>query len=352
MHIKEKMHEIKDSLKSYFSKGPKLTLILMLVMMCATFYVVNMKKNVTISIDGNDKQVTTLRSSLKSLLKDKNIVLDPKDVVSPGLDSKLKDGEKITIKKALNVTVTVDGKILKLKSSKSTVGDMLKDEGILLNDGDKLSAGKAEVLKNGFNMEIVRVDTRTVLEKGSVDFSTVVQKNDDMIKDTSKVVQEGQTGEKQLSYEVVFENGKEVSRKLVKEAVTKAPIDKIVAVGTLGVIFNPSRGDNVVYKNTISLTATAYTAGYASCQKNPGDPGYGVTASGTVAKRNSGGYSSVAVDPRVIPIGTKLYIPGYGLAIAEDTGGAIKGNRIDLFFNSESEALNYGIRNVTVYIVK
>ena len=92
-----------------------------------------------------------------------------------------------------------------------------------------------------------------------------------------------------------------------------------------------------MYTDSLRMRATAYTADYASTGKGPGDSGFGITASGTVAKRNKGSYSSVAVDPRVIPLGTKLYVEGYGYAIAEDTGGAIKGNSIDLFFNSSSE---------------
>lgn len=352
MHKFEKMHKLKRNLMNYFSKGQKLTLILMLFMMCSAFYVVNMKKAVTVSIDGNSKEVTTLRSTVTGLLKDKNIVLGPKDLVSPDLNSKIKNGEKITIKRALNVTVTVDGKILKIKSSKATVGDMLKDEGIILNSGDKLSEAKDEALNNGLKLEVVRVDTRTIVENGSVDFSTVVKNDEDMEKGNTKTVQEGQAGEKQLSYEVVYENGKEVSRKLINEAITKPATDKIVAVGTLGSILNPYRGDKVLYTNSINVMTTAYSSDYACTQKSPGDYGYGITASGTRAKRNSSDYSSIAVDPGVIPIGTKLYIPGYGLGIAEDTGGAIKGNKIDLYFDSYSEALSWGTRNVTVYIVK
>lgn len=92
------------------------------------------------------------------------------------------------------------------------------------------------------------------------------------------------------------------------------------------------------YSRVLSMQATAYS-------------GDGVTASGTATKRNSGGYSTIAVDPRVIPLGSTVYVEGYGYAVAEDTGGAIKGNIIDVFFPSESEAQGWGRRSVNVYII-
>lgn len=95
--------------------------------------------------------------------------------------------------------------------------------------------------------------------------------------------------------------------------------------------------------STMEVIATAYTAGYESTGKNPGEPGYGITATGTRARRGT-----VAVDPEVIPFGTRMYIPGYGYGVAEDTGGAIKGNRIDLFFDDLDEAREWGKRTVTI----
>ncbi|MGL5417137.1 MAG: 3D domain-containing protein [Clostridium sp.] len=95
---------------------------------------------------------------------------------------------------------------------------------------------------------------------------------------------------------------------------------------------------NGKYLKEYSMEATAYA-------------GDGVTAMGTATVRNPGGISTVAVDPNVIPLGSKLYIPGYGFAIAADTGGAIKGNRIDLFMNSNAECNAFGRRQIVVYLV-
>ncbi|RPF49615.1 3D (Asp-Asp-Asp) domain-containing protein [Thermodesulfitimonas autotrophica] len=104
----------------------------------------------------------------------------------------------------------------------------------------------------------------------------------------------------------------------------------------------PDRGASRV----VRVVATGYTAGYESTGKRPGDPGYGITRSGLPAARGA-----CAVDPDVIPLGSVLFVPGYGYAVALDTGGAIKGNRIDLFFPEEREALAWGRRAVQVFIV-
>lgn len=102
-----------------------------------------------------------------------------------------------------------------------------------------------------------------------------------------------------------------------------------------------SRGvsKSISYSKVLDMEATAYS-------------GDGITASGAATKREPDGYSTIAVDPRVIPIGSTVYVEGYGYAIAEDTGGAIKGNIIDVFFHSESEASSWGRRSVKVYILK
>ncbi len=98
----------------------------------------------------------------------------------------------------------------------------------------------------------------------------------------------------------------------------------------------------------VVCTLTAYTDGYASTGKVPGDPGYGITSTGQVAMQGL----TVAVDPGVIPYGTPLLIPGVGVRIAEDTGGAIIGNHIDVFYNSNQTALDFGVKHgVLVYIL-
>lgn len=102
-------------------------------------------------------------------------------------------------------------------------------------------------------------------------------------------------------------------------------------------------------KEVLSADLTAYTAGPESTGKRPGDPAYGVTASGAHVQD----HRTIAVDPRKIPIGTKVYIEGIGVRVAEDTGGAIQGNRIDVYMSDLSAAIQFGYkRDVKVYILE
>ena len=127
---------------------------------------------------------------------------------------------------------------------------------------------------------------------------------------------------------------KKVEEKQVNE---KADNMKAEADTTAETVAETQESSNS-YKATYTMEATAYT----------GDT---TTATGVTPVRNSNGLSTIAVDPSIIPLGSKVYIPGYGEAIAADTGGAIKGHRIDLFLNSENECNEWGRQNVTLYVL-
>lgn len=101
----------------------------------------------------------------------------------------------------------------------------------------------------------------------------------------------------------------------------------------------------------MQVTATGYTAGVESTGKRPGHPLYGITYSGVKVRRSF--VSTIAADPKVFPIGTVLYIPGYGYGIVADTGSAIKGRKIDLYFETRKQVFKqWGKRKVTVYVLK
>jgi 3D (Asp-Asp-Asp) domain-containing protein len=169
----------------------------------------------------------------------------------------------------------------------------------------------------------------------SIPFREIVVEDASLPPQTEETVVEGEPGLVVTRYRVAYANDIEVERSLLDEQTITPAVDRIVrrSPGPWG----PSRG-LPFQARAVVMEATAY-APY-------GPDTHGVTATGTQAKRGV-----VAVDPRVIALGSRVYVEGYGYAVAADTGGAIKGNRIDLCFDSASEVNQYGRRQVRVYVL-
>ena len=340
------MIKFKDKLKSNFSIWPKTVFVVVLILLSATITILGLRNTIEVVVDGQKVEITTLSPNLKTILENNGITVAQKDKISVELDSEVNDGDIIYINKAVDVEVVVDGKNLSIASAEETVKDMLEAESIKISQEDKITPSTDERLQAGMTVEVTRVDKELVDEVQPIAFETETRNNSELNQGLEEVIQDGSHGERTITTEVVYENGKEVNRRVVKEVVSKNPINKVIDIGTLAVV-RPSRGGNdqdFAYSGMVSCVSTAYTS-------DRGDSGT-VTATGTTVRRNPDGYSTVAVDPRVIPLGTKLYIEGYGLAIAEDTGGAIVGNKVDVYVNSYDDAVNWGRRQVNVYILK
>lgn len=345
------MERLKCSMKEYFSNGSKTIFIVVLILIGITVYINGARKVFTVSVDGEQNEIVTFKNTYGKALDSENIKLGLKDRTSMALNSKISNGAIFTVKRAVNVNVNVAGKIIEVKSAEDNVDKMLNAEGIEVRETDKVSPSADTPIKEGLKVSITKVDMKLVKQFEKMDFATVVKNDTNMEKGTDKIMQQGAPGEKEILTRVLYENGKEVAKSIISETIKKAPVDKIIAMGTLGV-FYPSRGTKILFAKQLRMNSTAYSAGYSNTGKYPNDPGYGITATGTLARRNKSGYSSVAVDPRIITLGTKLYIPGYGYAIAEDVGGSIKGSRIDLYFDTDNESYQWGVKWVDVYVLK
>lgn len=218
------------------------------------------------------------------------------------------------------------------------------------------------------SIEITVASDLVYWERDAVEtpYQTIRRANPAMAKGEEDVVQVGSIGEKGGVYEVVWSNGAELSRQLVEE-LDSEPVDEIIEYGTAvkpaaarpaqaasvsvsrdaessgeSGTLTLSNGETLRFSKAISMTATAYTAGHGGVGTR--------TASGTAVREGV-----VAVDRRVIPLGTKLYIVAnggvvYGHAVAEDTG--VRGNRIDLYFDTYEECIQFGRRDCMVYILE
>lgn len=355
---------LKDRMLNISSSAKKIILAssagVLLLIMCVCALSICAKQIVIVDEDGSAKELTTFKRYVGDVLEKENIVLGSHDKLSLSKDTKLKDNMKIEIYRAFKVTVTEKGESRELIATRRTAGEALMELGYNPKKTDKITPGYDEKVSDFDEITIVRVEEKTVKIEEEIPYEAKERVNNALASGAKKLVQKGVPGEKTVSYKICYEDGVEVSREKLSEEVKVNPIAQIREIGpkkasnyvvaSAGTI-QTSRSGNLAYSKVITANATAYDA--SSCGKSPSHPGYGITATGRKAV-----YGVVAVDPRVIPLGSKLYIESadgkyvYGTAIAADTGGAIKGNRIDLCFNTRSEALSFGRRNVKVYVLK
>ncbi|KXG74145.1 3D domain-containing protein [Thermotalea metallivorans] len=330
----------------------KRNLIILGIVLAIGLFSISSALTKEIIIQDGDKRVTvkTAFASVDSVLKKGNIILEPHDQVSLPLKAKVKDGMVISIKRAHPVTIVADGKVTEVKTANEKVKDILAEHQITLGEKDRVQPGLDAKVEKYVTITIVRVNEKIVTEKVAIPYENIIKYNDNLDKSKVNLIQKGKNGEKEVKYRIVFEDGKQISKDVIEEKVITAAVDEIVEKGTAQYIAT-SRG-SVRYRKMLVMSSTAYDAGFESTGKRPGDKYYGITRSGTKVRPGV-----VAVDPKVIPLGTKLYIksldgrPDYGFAVAEDTGGAIKGNKIDLYFEDPNVVKKYGRRKVQVYIL-
>lgn len=245
-----------------------------------------------------------------------------------------------------------NGVVKTYKTSCKTVKELLSDLKIKVDDDDIVIPDLDTELKSEGKISIIKVDVKVIEKEVEAPFKTIKKKNKELTHKQSKILIQGVNGKNKVKCNEYYAGDKLIKEEVIHVETIVKPIDQVFEEGTKDVFTN-DRGDFTARK-AIKMVATAYEAGPRSTGKRPGDKGYGITASGARAKRGT-----VAVDPRVIPLGTKLYVksltpgvPDYGFAIAQDTGGAIKGNKIDLFMDTVWECLQFGRRPVMVYILK
>ena len=244
--VEKLKNSLVKNLKNYFSNSPKVIFVVMLSCICIASSILSMRKTIYVSIDGKEKKYVTLSSSVSNVLKNEDITVGQKDKIKPSLSSKLKNGDKVSIKRAVDVKVAVDGKILNIKSAEDDVNKMVVAENIELENYDKVYPSRESKLSNGMYVKITRMKTELTKSTLPIDFSTVYRSDDTIEKGTAKTIQEGQQGEKTIETRIVYEDGKVISKQVLSEVVDKQPVNKIVANGTLGVI-TASRGSKMYY---------------------------------------------------------------------------------------------------------
>lgn len=310
------------------------------------------------------KTVRTRSDNVEEVLEEHGLNVGEADKLNVSTEQAVTDNDDIVIKRGKKVTIKVGGQESVVTVTKADLTDALVEAGYIPGEYDVISSN-GDTLADGDTIELVAVShtEETVTEPISKGIEYV--EDSTLIKGQEKVVDEGCDGTKEIKYKVVYNDGNEVSREVISETVTVEPKNKIIAQGTMTPTPEPQKttanetlnntkstvsddGGTVngyKYSKKITMTATAYST---SASENGG---YTVSAMGNPLK-----YGVVAVDPNVIPLGSKVYVTAadgswtYGVASAEDTGGAIKGNKIDLCYPSNATA--FGRRSCVVYVLE
>ena len=303
-----------------------------------------------VDLDENVMDMVIGANTVDKLLANEGASLEKGGFRDVSLETKQSDNMSLVINNPKTYTVSVDNNEFEIQSIHATVEEVLSDIGVIIEGKDYTYPTLDAKISQGTNIEIYNVKDVVETEEKFIPYERIVRKNRNLDLGTEKIVQEGKDGLKEIHLAKEYVNGKLTDEYVVKEEILSEPVSNIVEKGTKALVVT-SRG-NTSFRKVVTMSATAYDLSFESCGKHPDHPAYGITASGTKARPGV-----VAVDPRVIPLGTKLYVesldgtPDYGFASAEDKGGAIKGNKIDLFFESSTDVRNFGRSKVKVYIL-
>lgn len=317
-------------------------------------------KRVSIVVDGDPVTVITRHAQPERLLEDQGIQIGLHDRVEWPAQGRLQDGDSIVIERTTPVVVQADGRQRVMHTLGGTVAEVIDDLRLHVGEFDRIEPSAYNSVSAGDVIRIVRVTKLLGEQHKELPFA-VVKKNDTALaQGKEKVVTEGRQGTLLETLEYTYENGVLASERVLDTTVAEASVDKVIAVGTkkpVAILSVSSPAIQQVTKDGVSFgvkqivsdaVLTAYHAGVESTGKSEDHPQYGITFSGTRVKEGQ----TIAVDPKVIPLGWWVYIEGYGFRRAEDKGSAVKGKIIDIYYEDSDKARKFGKKKgVTVYII-
>ncbi len=305
---------------------------------------------ITLDYFGGTKKIYIAKGTVADILKKANISLKPAQVVSPAMSTEVADNMTVSVYKGKKLSVTADGKTKMIYVPKGKTVDVLNGLGYQISDDDILNVDKDSEIWNADSIKIKRVvfGEETVAEK--IKFDSVNKASDKVELGETKLGTRGVNGKKLVTRACKYVDGKKVSEKVIDSKTIKKPVDEVILVGTKGAstnggagTFTDMYGNTIAYSSVHTGSGTAYTA-----------PAGAGTATGVPAY-----HGGVAVNPNIIPYGSKLYIVStdgsfvYGYATAVDTGGALMDGSaiVDCFYNTYDECVNFGRRDVNVYVI-
>lgn len=321
-----------------------------------TNVVIKRVNTVTVLVDGKKYVRTIVDGTVGDIIGQLNIQVGEEDSVNYDLEQTLFDNICIRVTRAMKLKITADGETQEYTMSAINVKTALREAKIELQEEDRVTPDLNTKIYDGIEIVVQRVKTEEEVKTEPIPFETKEETSDSLYEGESEVKAEGVEGEKEIKLKKIFVDGTLEKEEVISEEVKTEPVDEIVIKGTKkketstnpggstsgGVgTFVDNSGNVVSYQSMLSGSCTAYYD-------------QGTTATGVPS-----GVGYVAVNPNIIPYGTKLYIAApdgsvvYGYCYAADTGGALMAGDalVDLFYNTREECIQFGRRTMNVYIV-
>jgi 3D (Asp-Asp-Asp) domain-containing protein len=285
----------------------------------------------------------TTASTLGEAFLEEEITIFLGDIVKPGLGTRITPGLKSFIERSTPVFVSADNLTVQTRTRGKTVGDALVDLGIVVAGSDRVSPPLGQDLHDNTLIQVTRVLETVLVDRESIPYESILAPDDNLEIDRQRMDQPGAEGEHRRRYKIVYENGVEVQRELLDDWVASEPITRGVAYGRK-IVSRPleTPEGTLSYWRVVRMMATSYSASTAGVAADSYH--YGITYTGLPMRKGI-----VAVDPSIVPLRSRVYVPGYGIGDAADVGGAIRSRRIDLGYDDWNLALWY--RWVDVYLL-
>lgn len=307
-------------------------------------------KEVKVNTTSGTKTVKIAKGTVEDALRKAEITLEKNQIAYPVKDTEIYAGMEINIFDCKTILIKADGKVYNELVPYGKISDMIEYSDFKLGENDILSVSKDNQVKDIETLTVKRVTYSEEQVTEKISYKTVKKNSKDVELGKTKVKTDGKNGEKLVTKRVKYIDGKKSGEEVISEEVVKEPVNKEVLIGIKGAktdkvagTFVDYNGNTVAYSRVVNGSGTAYTA-----------PAGALTATGVAAY-----HGGVAVNPNIIPYGSKLYITStdgsvvYGYATAVDTGGALMAGTaiVDCFYNTYGECVNFGRRNVNVYII-
>jgi 3D (Asp-Asp-Asp) domain-containing protein len=309
------------------------------------------QKQVTVVIDGRASRVNTQANDVAGVLRQAHVSLAQGDVLTPREDTEVTDGMTVVVRHAIPVTVRIGDEATRIDVVGTTVADALMSAGSVISPDAEVTPAIDTKLTPGMVITAPQRFARIKTQDVVVPFKTETFTDSSLPRGTRQIIAPGASGLKIQVTKTIVSDGIEGVAELTAEKVVAKPVTQLEAVGP-GVSPKGSSGAKIIPARRTagsSKAATGRRIRLVSTAYSPNEPGGGGGRS--TAMGHPAVFGVVAVDPRVIPLGSRVYVVGYGYAMAYDTGGDIKGDRIDLCFDSGRECEQWGVKSVTVIVL-